>query len=402
MKPDFAILVNAESLVHPLSGIGRYTLELLRQYTRHFDAAELQVFQGLATAPASDAIRRFESQVELRGKWSTRRLKFLHWLADRTTLPYRLHQARVQRAFRRCEKLGYENFVYHEPNFILKPWRGPSVATIHDLSVFHYPQHHPRSRVSFLQENLVQTLDSADRIVTDCELVRAELIERFEVPEEKISAIYLGVESDFRPKNPEVREPVLARHGLSGFPYVLCVATFEPRKNVISLIRAWESLPRELRKHYRLVVAGGKGWQNTQADGALARLIDKGEAVNLGYVPREDMPSLYSAAEAFTFPSLYEGFGLPVLEAMACGTAVITSRATSMAEFAGGCVRLVDPLDIEELGSSLQTLLEDETARAELVQKAAKHAAGFTWKRCAEQHLEIYRCAMKSWQQTKR
>ena len=402
MKPEFGLLVNAESLVHPLSGIGRYTLELLRQYTRHFDGAGLQVFQGSATAPASDAIRRFESQGELHAQWTARRLAFLHWLADRTTLPYRLHQARVQRAFRRCEKLGYEHFVYHEPNFILKPWRGPSVATIHDLSVFHYPQHHPRSRVSFLQENLVQTLDSADRIVTDCELVRAELIERFDVPEEKICAIYLGVDSEFCPKNPEQQEAVLARHGLTGSPYVLCVATFEPRKNVISLIRAWELLPHAIRGHYRLVLAGGKGWGNTQADRALAGLIEKGEAVNLGYVPREDMPALYSAAEAFAFPSLYEGFGLPVLEAMACGTAVITSRATSMAEFAGDCLRLIDPLDIEELSSSLQTLLEDETERAELAQKAAKHAAGFTWERCAEQHLELYRCAMESWQQAKR
>ena len=226
--------------------------------------------------------------------------------------------------------------------------------------------------MSFLQENLVQTLDIADRIVTDCELVRAELIERFDVPEEKISAIYLGVESEFCPKNPEQQEAVLARHGLTGSPYVLCVATFEPRKNVISLIRAWELLPHAIRGHYRLVLAGGKGWGNTQADRALGGLIDKGEAVNLGYVPREDMPALYSAADAFAFPSLYEGFGLPVLEAMACGTAVITSRATSMAEFASDCVRLIDPLDIEELRYSLQNLLEDDDRARQIGTKSGK------------------------------
>jgi len=101
-------------------------------------------------------------------------------------------------------------------------------------------------------------------------------------------------------------------------------------------------------------------------------------------------------------PGVLQGFGLPVLEAMACGTAVITSRGTSMAEFAGDFVRLIDPLDIEELSFSLQTLLEDDTERAELAQKVTKHAAGFTWERCAEQHLELYRCAMESWQQAKR
>lgn len=387
------LLVNTESLVPPLTGIGLYTRHLLAAYRTGLIEGEIHCFAGSRLCSAEQALGRLEQSLHagpaLRRR--ERRMALLHRVASHTSLPYHLHQYRVRKAFARATRLLPERTIYHEPNYILKPYAGPSVATVHDLSVFHYPEFHPKARVRHLERNLPRTLDRADHVITDSELVRDELLSRFGLRESRVTAIHLGVSEEFRPVEPQHAERVLGTYGLDVGGYTLCVSTFEPRKNVSALLDAYASLPGNLRRRFPLVLAGAKGWLSTEADRKLDRLAARGEVKRLGYVPGPDLPALYSGAAVFVFPSIYEGFGLPVLEAMACGAPVITSIGTSMAEIVDGCATLVNPRETEAMSAGIRQLLDDPGARESLATAGRARASGFTWSGCARRHVEVFR-----------
>lgn len=391
MDRDLQLLINAESLVPPLTGIGLYTRHLLEEYARFMLPGALHCFAGNRLAEPGECLSRIDNQAPQAVRARERRLSLLHRLADRTSLPYRLYQHRNRRAFRHAVRGLPSGTVYHEPNYVLKPFAGPAVPTIHDLSVFHYPQFHPKSRVRHLETHLPATLERAAHVITDSDLVRIELIDQFGLAPSRVSAIHLGVADRFAPvEGRELRE-VLARHRLEADGYILSVSTFEPRKNLAGLVEAFRALPRTLRQRFPLVLAGGRGWLSGDMAARLQRLQDRGEVRRLGYVPRDDLPALYSGARVFAFPSLYEGFGLPVLEAMACCTPVVTTRGTSMVEITGDAAELVPAGNTDALAKALQALLEDGEHCQRLGLAGRERSAQFTWNRCAELHLEVFR-----------
>lgn len=384
------LLINAESLVRPLTGIGQYTRSLVGYFDRAPQVEAVHCFAGHRLRSARSAIDRLDRAEARGGAFAERFMAVMHGIASRTLLPYRTHKRAGDEAFRHAVRRLPANTIYHEPNYVLKPFDGPSVVTIHDLSIIRFPEHHPKARVDYIGKNMYRSVHASARVITDSELVRQEVIDHFGVSPEKVVSIHLGVDSMFRPVDRAAAQTVLARHGLQYGEYTLSVSTLEPRKNLESLLVAFEKLDSTLRKRYPLVVVGARGWHSEALERALDRLVIRGEAKRLGYVGRDELPVLFGACRLFVFPSLYEGFGLPVLEAMACGAPVLTSSGTSMAEFAGDAAAFCDPGNVESINSGMRTLMEDEERLLQLSGLALNASRKLTWDRCALEHLALY------------
>jgi alpha-1,3-rhamnosyl/mannosyltransferase len=262
---------------------------------------------------------------------------------------------------------------------------------VHDLSWLDYPEAHPVERVRFLDRHLPRTLERADRVLTDSAFIADEIASRFGVPRAKIRAIPLGVDAAYRPRSRDEIAPVLEKHGLRDSAYLLVVATLEPRKNLERLARAYAALPSTLKARHPLAIVGARGWLNRDLERVLAPLEAGGTVRRLGYVAENELPSIYAGAHAFAFPSLYEGFGLPVLEAMASGVPVLTSNVSSLPEVAGDAALTVDPLDERALSENLARLLEDDTWRDAASARGILRAREYPWSRCVEATVDAYR-----------
>ncbi len=375
------ILLNSESLRPPLTGIGNYTLHLLQALQKLPEIEQLDCFNGRHVTTSNlvmNALSATRNTVSVESKSFQQQLR-----ESIRALPfaYKLRAAWLDYRFEQLATQGKYN-VYHEPNFILKKYAGPSVATIHDLSFIHYPQYHPAERVRWLSKELPKTLDRADAIITDSNFVRNELLERYSLDDEKVTCVHLGVDSRFKPHSKAETEVFLTSNGLQHGRYVLFVGTLEPRKGIDVLLDAWQQQPKHLQEHFTLVLAGAPGWCNTALIERITQMQNQGKLRLLNFVDAVDLPLLY----AFAYPSVYEGFGLPVLEAMASGVKVICARDSAMAEFSfdGACIN--DPNSCDELAFALQRDLES-TASGKLVENQARL---FTWQACAEKTLAIY------------
>jgi len=242
-----------------------------------------------------------------------------------------------------------------------------------------------------MNRQMPRTLAQAAMIVTDSEFVRRELIDLLGVAAHRIQTVPLGVDASFRPRSPAESAPILARHGLAGVSYLLVVATLEPRKNLLRLIEAYSRLPMPLRQQHPLVIVGARGWLTGELERRLVPLERSGQIKRLGYVSQEDLPLIYSSAHAFVFPSLYEGFGLPVLEALASGTPTLTSNRSSLPEVAGDAALLVDPENVDTLTAGLERLLTDAEWRAQATERGLRQARQFSWERCVDETVAVYR-----------
>ncbi len=372
------VILNAVLLRGRLTGIGQYTLRLAEGLERHPDVSLVRYFQLFwfgSSIPSSLPDRGWEP-VRNRAK----KVPFV--------LPI---FSSVRGLCFRALSAWNGPAVYHEPNYLLLPYNGPTVATIHDLSYLHYPQYHPIERVRRMERGMPLTLARAGHLVTDSEFVRSEIISRFGVAPERVTAIPLGVEPVYRPRTMEECGVVLRRYRLEGGRYLLSVSALEPRKNLEGLVDAYSRLPSEIRKRFPLVLTGPKGWLSESLEERVAPLAQSGEVIQTGFVSAEDLPFLYSAAAGFASPSFYEGFGLPVLEAMASGTPVLTSSRGSLPEVAGDVGLLVDPEDVPAMTAGLERLLTDETFRERARREGPRRAAGFTWGKCVDRTVDVYR-----------
>lgn len=282
--------------------------------------------------------------------------------------------------------------VFHFPDFVLPPVRrGASVVTVHDLSFLLVPECADDRLRAHLERVVPSSVREADFVTADSENTRNELTTLLDVPSDRIEVVYGGVDERFRPVTDEsMREAVRRKYGLF-FPYILYVGTIEPRKNLGRLLQAYTRLRQHRRLRHRLVIAGGLGWLFQDVLREIDELTAEHEVVFLGRVPDEDLPGLYSLSDLFVFPSLYEGFGLPPLEAMACGTPVVCSNTSSLPEVVGDTGVLVPPEDVEAIADAIGQLLSDPDRRADLGRRALERAQRFTWEQSARRILDIYR-----------
>ena len=280
--------------------------------------------------------------------------------------------------------------VFHATNFFLPPvTQAARVVTIHDLGFLVNPSWSSPKIVGPYSKGIERFVREADAILVYSESTRNDLVRLAGAVPEKIHLAPLGVDARFRPMSGDLaRKRVTERYGLA-FPYLFFVSTIEPRKNIEGMIRAYAKAAKHIP--HRLVLAGGMGWQPTSVE-AIAR--DAGVAdrvVTLGYVKNdEDLPALYSAADVFLFPSHYEGFGLPILEAFACGCPVVTSNRASLPEVAGDAALMSDSEDLDEIAKNIIRIIGDDHLREGLIHRGRERARTFTWQRCAAQTMQTY------------
>ncbi len=288
------------------------------------------------------------------------------------------------------EMLARPPAVLFVPSHVVPLWHpARTVVTIHDLGYLYYPQAHPRRSRLYLHLSTLFSCRAASRIIAISQATMQDLIARYGVPPRKIRVIYHGRDPIFAPVRDEARiAETCARYGVSG-PYCIHVGTLQPRKNLGLLVEAWDMLRDTLPQPPQLLLACKRGWLY----GDLMHAVEKRRLDGLvrftDYVRRDDLPALYSGALALTFPSLYEGFGLPVLEAMSCGTPVIASTASSVPEVVGDAGILLDPHRPDAWAAAVQRLMADPGLRDELSRRGLRRAAQFTWERCARQTWEV-------------
>jgi alpha-1,3-rhamnosyl/mannosyltransferase len=280
--------------------------------------------------------------------------------------------------------------VYQEPNFIPFACELPTVVTIHDLSVLLHPEWHPAERVRHYEQHFHHGLSRCAHVLTVSEFTRREVISALGWPPERVTRAYNGVRPTMmRLASNSVRR-TLRRLKLPS-RYLLHVGTIEPRKNLVTLIRAYGALSASLRESCPLVLVGGWGWNHDE----VARILEAdGRRLgvrHVGYVSERDLPAVYNGATALVFPSFYEGFGLPVVEMMACGGAVLASTAEALVELVTDEAHLIDPHDLGGWQLAMKRVIEDEEWRATLRAGAVRRAARFTWGACAAQTVKVYR-----------
>ena len=285
--------------------------------------------------------------------------------------------------------------IFHAPNFLLPPVRSAKkLLTIHDLAFLVHPEFAHPDLQRFLAQAVPRSIAAADHILADSEASKQDAMRFFRVPDERITVVGAGVDPRFRPAEPVGGEQAkLAgtreKYGLNR-PFVFSISTLEPRKNFDGLIRAFAEARRRAGFPHHLAIAGGKGWLYENIFAEVQRQ-NAGDFVHLlGFVDDADLPALYNLADLFAFPSHYEGFGIPVLEALACGAPVLCTDTSSLPEIAGDAARLIPTADHPALVDALSDLLTDETARAELAARGPAQASKWTWEAAAKRLRDVY------------
>jgi len=264
------------------------------------------------------------------------------------------------------------------------------VSTIYDATVFTHPECHSKGNVLRCRKGIEDSIRNARAIIAISEHTKKDLVERLNAPARMITVTHLAAGPEYHEiKDPSALEAVRKKYSLP-HKYILFVGSLEPRKNVKTLLKGYASLSETVKREFSLVIAGAKGWLNSDIPGLVKELGIEQKTVFLGYIDKEDMSAVYSAASVFAYPSLYEGFGLPILEAFACGVPVITSNTSSMPEVAGDAAVLVDPLDAAALGAAMERILTDEAAQMDLRARGLERAALFSWERCARETIAVY------------
>lgn len=354
-----------DSLSPQLTGIGRYCWELASGLPAHPEVENVSYHIGRRRIADPAVLLRPGHGSARTGRWA------------RT----------VERARRLVDR---QPDIHHGPNYTLPDWAERGVVTIHDLSVFKYPEMHPPERVVSFERDFTKMLGRAAHLITDTETVRAEVIEFTGYPADKVTAVPLGISPSFRPHSAEARAAVRQRYDLPTGGYALTLSTLEPRKRIEALLRAWEHLPHQLRSRFPLVIAGASGWKNEVLHCEIERAAKAGWVIPLGFVAESDLPSLYAGASLFVYPSVYEGFGLPPIEAMASGVPTVVAGTSCLPEVTQGAAMLVDADDVTAFTMALAKALEDESWRAQAISAGVQVASTYTWDRCIAGTVGVY------------
>jgi len=365
------VCIDIQSAVAQRAGIGRYTLQLAQRLGRHTTDDELVLTYF--------DFRRAGLPFDAPGA----RQHPIRWCPGRA----------IQWAWKRFDWPPYDSLagaadVYHFPNFILPPLRsGRTVVSIHDLSFIRYPEFAEEKNLRYLSARIHDTVQRADAIITISEFSATELSDLMKVERSRVHPIHLGIADDFAGSSVQRDATALAELGIQQ-PYLLTVGTVEPRKNLPFMVDVFERLEAF---DGQLVIAGMRGWK---CEPILDRMRNSSRAEDIRYVqyvPDEDLPALYANAELFLLTSHYEGFGFTPLEAMSCGTPVLSSAGGSLPEVLGDAAVIVDGFDADLWAIRAQELLTDNTLRDRLVAEGRKRAARYTWEDTVRKTWDVYR-----------
>ncbi len=368
-----AIYVDVSAAVHHRAGLGRYAESLTRALASQIPD-ELALFYnkehginplvGLTHVPSRTVALGYKP-------W-----RMLVWLGQLSRVPF--------------NRIIPDAEVFHATEHLLMPLRHTAtVLTVHDLIFHHLPEHHKPLNRWYLNLALPLFCRRADHIIAVSEATRRDLLNTYHLPFEKISVIYEAADPMFVPQPPEVIEAVRQRYHLPG-RYLLYVGTVEPRKNLTFLLYAWEQLYQG-GEVPPLVITGQRGWLSGDFFAALEHSDYHQGVLLTGYVHADDLPAIYAGATAFVYPSLYEGFGLPPLEAMACGTPVACANTSSLPEVVGDAALKFNPKNLEAMVEALRRIANDEDLQEDLRARGFQRASEFSWDRAAQETVEVYR-----------
>jgi glycosyltransferase involved in cell wall biosynthesis len=366
------IYVDVSAAVHRRAGLGRYCASLARALVPLL-GDDLALFfnreAGIDPVPGLEALPS-----------RTVRLGYKPW----RMLVWAGQAARV----------GFDRLVpgatlFHATEHLLPPLRGvPTVLTVHDLVFRHFPEHHKPLNRWFLTGAMPLFCHRAGHIIAVSEFTRRDIVATYGVPREKITVVHEAADPSFRPQPPATIAEIRGRYGLPE-RYILYVGTIEPRKNLSRLLAAFERV-RARGLVDALVIVGRRGWLTDRFYDDLARSPSRDAVLFPGFVPDTDLPAVYAGARVLAFPSDFEGFGLPVVEAMACGTPVVCSNASSLPEVAGDAALLVDPRDADAITLALARVLEDPSLCPAMRARGLVQAARFSWDRTARETAAVY------------
>ncbi len=370
------VAIDYSAALNQRAGIGRFVRNLVRSVLAvdHDDQFVLlyAAARGSGRPPLPTSARVAGRRLPLNERWMT-----VLWHRLNLPLPVEWFSGPVD--------------VFHAPDFVLPPVRrARSVLTVHDLAFLLYPQCADAKLRDYLMAAVPRSVRQASFIVADSENTRNDVICLLGAVPERTAVVPGGVEPRFRPADSAAVDSLRQRLGLTA-PFILSVGMMEPRKNWQGLIQAYSQARARHHLPHQLVLAGPRGWLWESILEERERSPFRNDVVFVGFVPDEDLPALYSAADVFAFPSFYEGFGLPPLEAMACGTPVVVSDAASLPEVVGDAGLTVPPEDVDRLAEALAQLVTDEQQRARLREAGLARAATFTWERAAERMLAVYK-----------
>ena len=368
MKPK--IIIDTLSLLGNLSGIGRYTYEIANILSQN-SQYRWNFFYGYIS---QKLIARENAKTE----------KYIRSLVTKNIF--------LKKWIRKCLYLFSGFFssyydLYWQPNFIpIKSIKARKIiATVHDFSWELYPEFQPQERVKYFQDNFYMQIVRCDHIITGSYFTKKEIIDRTNVKPENITVIYHGI-------NHTLFKTLLKNRTIKQ-KYILAVGSIEPRKNLKNLLLAYSQCDKVFKDEYHLYLVGDSGWKNDE----IMQLV---ESMNqwvhpTGYISDIKLANMYRNASVFVYPSFYEGFGIPPLEAMACGTAVIASNTSTLPEVCGDAAYYVDPLDIRAIMDSMKKVLSDEVSRQDLISKGLQHAQKFSWEKSAKEHMAVFEMVLK-------
>ena len=366
------------------AGIGRYCRELIRALAQvDQDNEYLLLIAGNSSPEEKDKLdsafagaRNFSYRhLRLSERWLYRL-----WHRLQLPLPIEIVSGRLD--------------LFHSPDFTLPPTRARTILTVHDLSFLRVPQHaDPRLR-QYLHKVVPRSVRRADLVLADSESTKRDLIELLDTPVERVRVVMAGVDAHFQPVTDEAALTRIRERYRLPERFILSVGTLQPRKNFVGLIEAFHQMRQRTHAPQRLVIVGQKGWLYDEIFATVATLGLEEQVSFLGFVADEDLPALYTLADLFAFPSFYEGFGIPILEAMACGTPVVASDASSLPEVVGEAGLMVKPEDTAALAEAMERALDDAALRVELIARGREQARRFTWEQSARQLHAAYQAVM--------
>ncbi len=369
------LLIDTTPLLKDLSGIGHVTYRYAQQLQKLTDTTFYYAWfysKELRQRPLGG----YERAVSFVKKYIPRPYLLTH-SAKTAIFNYTLFRTKPD-AFIQPNYISFESF-FHIPTYTF----------IHDLSHIRYKEFHPKDRVEYFEMKLQRSVEKSAKIIAISEFTKREIVSLGLCEPQKIEVIYNGVDESFTPTSKEAFEPLAKKYGVGFRDYFLFVGTLEPRKNLKNLLIAYLEYVNRTKNPTPLLLAGGMGWRSEHFNDILQKALASGYVKRLGYVSDAELVRLYGGAKAFVFPSFYEGFGLPPLEAMACGTPVIASNASSIPEVVGEAGLLIDPNNPKSIEKALLRLDEDEDLRLRLQTLGLQRSKTFRWEKAAKKLLTL-------------